>query len=893
MKKFFLFIVAALFTISVKAQITQIVSWQNRSLIEYGNGQAYDLTLRHYPIEFTVRGTGFVHAYMQVSYDCGKSWSLAEGANSFEVQDTKTIIEGESSIMLLLQTIELNRTGVDSVWYRTVAVDMNTNQEMVSDTLKLRAEYPLTTSWWTEGYWSMPVGQEWKMDKAEYCMEYQITSEFPLVDLHEDYNYVYFKMPACPVDIKKVEKKYTVTYYNADYKWLDRIEVECGTDATHMGPTTPEYGTYKFIGWNKDLSNVQSNMSVVARYDIGNDYDLFVTLDEHRNDRFAFDGFVGNETRAMVGDELTFSVGIFATANASIYYETAQWNNTEQEWVWPSQQDGGKKVGDYTANTQGLLSQKVTVCYDVNTQYVHAFEHRLAVRFYLVIAGQRVYSEPYEFDVYYPLFMRSKETLYVTNNVGNHSLDDEYLRIPARCYDTIHIQGINGASGDCFTYQRVLKPSSPVDNGVDNEDKAYIIAPGELDTILVNIPTTPVVFEVTGQGKEEYKKYGNNVYYAEEVACGGSVAHMPEDPEEAGSIFLGWESWSSSDYPDDAYTHVPAGFPMVGFSAKWEELPEVPKYTVKFFGKDSVAQIGEDQLVNEGEDAVPPTAPEVSGFHFVGWDKPYTTITANTEIVALYGEDAKTWTVTYQNWDGTALDTEEVNDGEAAKGVIATRDNYTFAGWVNPTTDEAVDLSHVTADITVKAAFTLNVYTITYTHRPDGEVVEEIATEEVKHGEMPTYWTLIETMLEEDIKQGMGDQYVANIKGWNPTIVAATEDASYELLYTISLRKYTVRFQNWDFSLLDEQQVEYGKAATAPADPTREGFTFKGWDRAFDNIIADKVVTALFEKNKEDQQGIDETVNRQSSNRKFVEDGSLFIALPDGRIYNANGLRVK
>ena len=40
-------------------------------------------------------------------------------------------------------------------------------------------------------------------------------------------------------------------------------------------------------------------------------------------------------------------------------------------------------------------------------------------------------------------------------------------------------------------------------------------------------------------------------------------------------------------------------------------------------------------------------------------------------------------------------------------------------------------------------------------------------------------------------------------------------------------------------------------------------------------------------------EGIDETVNRQSSNRKFVEDGSLYIALPDGRIYNANGLRVK
>ena len=834
MRKIFLFIVATLFAISVKAEITQIVSWQNCGFIEYGDVLAYDLKLRHYPIEFIVRGNGFVHAYMQVSYDCGKSWSLAKGANSYEVQDTKTITEGGSSIMLLLQSIELDRTGVDSVWYRTVAVDLNTNQEMVSDTLKLRAEYPLTCSWWTEGYYgSMPVGWEWEMDKAEYCMEYQITSEFPLVDLHEDDNYVYFKMPACPVDIKEVAKKYTVTYYNADYKWLDRIEVECGADATHMGPTTPEYGTYKFIGWNKDLSNVQSNMSVVARYDIGDDYDLFVTLDEHRNDRFAFDGFVDNETRAMVGDELTFSVGIFATANASLYYETAQWNNTEQEWVWPSQQEGGKKVGDYTANTQGLLSQKVTVCYDANTQFIHPFEHRLAVRFYLVIAGQRVYSEPYEFDVYYPLFMRSKETLYVTNNVGNHSLDDEYLRIPARCYDTIHIQGINGASGDCFTYQRVLKPSSPVDNGVDNEDKAYIIAPGELDTILVNIPTTPVVFEVTGQGKEEYKKYGNNVYYAEEVACGGSVAHMPEDPQEAGSIFLGWESWNSSDYPDDAYTHVPAGFPMVGFSAKWEELPEVPKYTVKFFGKDSVAQIGEDQLVNEGEDAVPPTAPEVSGFHFVGWDKPYTTITANTEIVALYGEDAVKWVVTYRDVDAGSkyyhrIGTDTVVDGEASYGVEPiAKEGYTFAYWstTQGTTyearsgDEVADLTHVTSDMNVFAKWEVTKYLVTF--NVDGK---QILSTHINHGSTATADANDAAKYFDQYKPATESE-VYTFTGWTPELAPVTADVDYEAVYTTAPRKYTVRFQNWDYTTLKEEAVEYGKAATAPADPTREGFS--------------------------------------------------------------------
>ncbi len=761
--------------------------------------------------------------------------------------------------------------------YRLIATDVASGK---SDTTGIRYaefKYKCVINGQTE---YKTAGEKITLPKPADCQDYKITSDLPITKKISG-EYIEFTMPACNATFELESPTYVVKFLNADYSLLKADTVECGDDAE--APADPTYGNYTFIGWNKDLTNVHSNMSVLAKYDIGNDYDLFVSLDEHKNKVFPADYFEGSETRAMVGDVLTFNAGIFAVTDASLYYETAQWNLSEQKWIWPTQQEGGKKVGDYKANTTGLLSQDITVCYDANTQFIHPFEHRLAVRFYLLIAGVRVYSEPFEFDVYYPIGIRTStaEGVLAKNNAGDIAVGTPVM-IPARSNDTIRVYGMNGSGGDCFTYRRVIKSSMAVDNGVDEEDNAYFLAPGELDTIVISVAQTAVVFQVPGQGKSEYSKYGQSAYYAEEVDCGGSIAHMPEDPEEAGSIFLGWESWNSSDYPDDAYLNVPSGFSVIGFTAKWEEIPAVPQYQVRFYGKDG-APLLQDTLVNEGENAVPPVAPEVSGFHFVGWDKPYTTITANTDITALYGEDAKTWTVTYYDADETTkLGEETVNDGEAAQGIaVVAPEGKHFSYWVEMGTNGIADLTHVTNNMEVYAHYDVNIYEITYTI--DGNI---IFSENVNHGAMPTQYEAVE---------GQGkpatEQYVYTFDHWNPAIAVATEDATYEAVFTQSLRKYTVRFQNWDHTLLKEEPVEYGKAATAPADPVREGYTFKGWDRAFNNIITDMTVTAVFEKNKE--QGLEDIRVDGDTAQKVLVDGTLYIALPDGRIYNANGLRVK
>ena len=54
---------------------------------------------------------------------------------------------------------------------------------------------------------------------------------------------------------------------------------------------------------------------------------------------------------------------------------------------------------------------------------------------------------------------------------------------------------------------------------------------------------------------------------------------------------------------------------------------------------------------------------------------------------------------------------------------------------------------------------------------------------------------------------------------------------------------------DWNGTELATQDVEYGKAATAPANPKRDGYTFTSWDKAFNNITGTLTVTAQYKLN--------------------------------------------
>ena len=793
---------------------------------------------------------------------------------------------------------------VGKLYFRLALRDKTTGIVEYSEPTEMEIQYPFQLNN-TPVVWKA-MDEEFYIPKLPDCSAYKISSNLGL-DMKDEGSYYSCTMPGCPTYVWEETPTYTVTFMDADYTELSTQEVTCGDDA--IAPELPSQaparvkgqaqGGLKFDRWSADYTNVHKQLKVFAKYSLEGNYTFKAVQSAHTNSVHPM-GFTGDEGRAMVGDSLTYQATITMPTTATLYYETCSRNadGSWTNWTAPTNNSVGSYTAeDVTAGQPKVFTQTVPVEY-VSNYYEQAWSHGFAFRFYVMCAGERIYSEPFEYDVYYPTSIRSRiadeknggqyEVLLATDiaaNTGCFVIDSSCLG--ARYNDTVRIARPYGG-GACVIFTRVNHPDRPLESGIDDNGLAYFIAPGESEIIDVTVKRYAVVFDnVPGQSQqfdfsaEGFGKY--NAYHAQVANCGSQVL-APEEPTVEGYIFKGWEAWDSNN-ANDAYLHIPSvSDSYLGFSAVWEALPTPPNYTVSFEDYDGTPLKSES--VEQGENATPPAAPARAAHHFTGWDKSYTTVTENRTLVAQYGEDEVTWTVTYKNWDNSDLGTETVKDGEAAQGVIATREGYTLTGWVDNTTGDPVDLTHVTADITVKATFELNVYTITYTL--DDAPVQ---TEQVNHGDMPTAYQAIEAQ-----GKPATEQYVYTFDHWDPAIVAATQDASYAAIFAQTLRQYVVTFQNWDHSPLKEEQVAYGHAATAPATPNRNvDYEFTGWDNDFSDVRTNLVVTAQFKMTDKDAvgTGIEDIRLDGSIAQKVLLDGTLYIIMPEGKVFNAQGTRVK
>lgn len=846
-------------------------------------------------INSTIKALGKCKYYIQESNDGGASWTTQKSGSL-------TAVQAREGATVTYQRV-LTGNHDESIQFRTRVVSFEAPYGWIhrdtTEVKTVRALYPCTyydqngTLLWTEWH---TAGEEVVYMKPADCRDYRYTSALP-VKVEEKEAYLSMTMPACPVWINEYTPTYQVNFYDADATLLKTEEVAAGEDATppaigaQNAPAAnraPQAKKGTFTGWSKDYTNVHKPLKVFAKYDVYVDMDIDVV--SHTCNRtedwnfmsWRFIEFEDNKTMAMAGDNITFRASVKTNTPVNVYFQSGQlMNNGEISWTTAT------KVGEitgYDMNKVMTFDRQVTAAVEYNNEL--PFQTERYYRFYAAGAGtaEKVYSDAMEIEMYYPLLIEADQEVCVMSLHGAFFYNGTRSIVPAQNGDTIFIsdhKGFNGAGLD-FAFER--HPAS-IQDGTSDEGLHYVLGPGMTET--VNVTTQkkvvwfdgvygngyPKQFDFSAQGMGKY-----NGYYAAVAKVGESVL-PPADPEMDGYVFIGWKNETTTEYDDDAYLKIPAiGDTYLEFTAQWEEIPAAPTYTVRFYGKDG-SQLIETQSIEEGQNATPPTAPEVSGFHFVGWDKAYTTIKANVDITALYGEDNKTWTVTYKNWDGTDLGTEQVNDGEAAQGVIATREGYTFVGW-------SEDISSVKSNMTVTALFDVSVFTIIYTI--DGV---EIMGELVSYGEMPTAYQAV-----EDQGKPATEQYVYTFDHWNPAIVAATSDATYEAVFTPSLRQYLVTFQNWDHTFLSEQQVEYGKAAQAPAEPAKEGYTFIGWDREFNNILANMTVTAVFEMTK-NQGGANAIDNIDASakiggSHKLLRDGQLFIER-NGKVYNAQGAEIR
>lgn len=84
--------------------------------------------------------------------------------------------------------------------------------------------------------------------------------------------------------------------------------------------------------------------------------------------------------------------------------------------------------------------------------------------------------------------------------------------------------------------------------------------------------------------------------------------------------------------------------------------------------------------------------------------------------------------------------------------------------------------------------------------------------------------------------------------------------------------EHTVKFVDWDNSLIDTVKVAHGEGAKAPAHPEREGYTADGWDKDFSSVEGDMTVTALYK----------EATDEEPTDKELPLMGMLALAAPAG-----------
>lgn len=192
----------------------------------------------------------------------------------------------------------------------------------------------------------------------------------------------------------------------------------------------------------------------------------------------------------------------------------------------------------------------------------------------------------------------------------------------------------------------------------------------------------------------------------------------------------------------------------------------------------------------------------------------------------------------YGNTTGVIV-TYKDGDSEYAKqvlpsGTLATRPDapaatpgYTFGGW-NKADGTAWDYASdkVTDNITLYAKWTANTYTITF----DTVGGSEIAPITQDYGTAIT--VPADPTREGYTFIGWEGEFPETMPAHNMTVTAQWE-----------INRYTITFDTAGGSEIAPITQDYETAITAPADPTREGYTFMGWDREIPTTMPAENIT--------------------------------------------------
>ena len=243
------------------------------------------------------------------------------------------------------------------------------------------------------------------------------------------------------------------------------------------------------------------------------------------------------------------------------------------------------------------------------------------------------------------------------------------------------------------------------------------------------------------------------------------------------------------------------------------ERPVFYEVSFEINGQTTTQYLPQDSLIPE------PTIPAApTGYHFDGWNPAYNT----TSTVPQWGIHYQIvwkpndYSFSFDSNGGTAVDTlTQTYDNAFVPPADPSRTGYTFLGW-QPALPDSVPA----ADMTFTAQWQVNTYTLAFDANggtPVDTIVQNYDTALVPPADPSrTGYTFL---------------------GWKPALPDSIPP--YDTNYTAQwqVNTYTLAFDANGGTPVDTIVQNYDTALVPPADPSRTGYTFLGWEPALPDSI--------------------------------------------------------
>ena len=294
----------------------------------------------------------------------------------------------------------------------------------------------------------------------------------------------------------------------------------------------------------------------------------------------------------------------------------------------------------------------------------------------------------------------------------------------------------------------------------------------------------------------------------------GATLPAADDMTYTGHTFKGW-------YDNENLTGSPVtaiGGAETGNKEYWAKW-EINQYTVTVKPEN-----GKADIIITQDYGTPITAPTLTrkGYTFKGWDKeiPETMPAENITVKAQW--EINQYTIAFDTNGGSEIAPITQDYGtEITAPDNPTRKGYTFKGW-----DKEIPRTMPVENITVKAQWEINQYTITFDTNGGSEIAP--ITQD--------YGTEI-TAPDNPTRKGY------TFKGWDKEIPETMPAENMTVKAQWKINQYKITFDTNGGSEIAPITQDYGTEITAPDNPTRKGYTFKGWDKEIPKAMPAENIT--------------------------------------------------